>query len=92
MLITVAVQGITKADAAGVIGLLKRLSRACGELGGSVHLVKNVYAEPEDLRAMYAPAVAKFLELKKQLDPKGVLRNAFFDRLTGQREPRRLAA
>jgi hypothetical protein len=32
---------------------------------------------------MYGPAMNEFLVLKKRLDPEGILRNAFFDRLFG---------
>jgi decaprenylphospho-beta-D-ribofuranose 2-oxidase len=62
---------------------LHALSRFCRELGGRVHLVKNVQADREDLRAMYGDAFDRFLALKHRYDPKGLLRNEFFDRVIG---------
>jgi FAD/FMN-containing dehydrogenase len=50
-------------------------------LGGRVHLVKSVVADPEDLRAMYGEAAAKLKVLKQKYDPNGLLRNDFFDRV-----------
>ncbi len=69
---------------------LEALSRTCHELGGRVHLVKDVVAEQPVLEAMYGGAFAEFLALKRQYDPHGVLENAFFDRIFGeQTEPSR---
>jgi FAD/FMN-containing dehydrogenase len=62
---------------------LHALSRACRELGGRVHMVKNVEANREDLHAMYGDAFDRFLALKKRYDPRGLLRNEFFDRVFG---------
>jgi decaprenylphospho-beta-D-ribofuranose 2-oxidase len=63
--------------------LLRELSGRCRELGGRVHLVKNVEATPADLAAMYGPAFERFLALKRRYDPRGILRNEFFDRVFG---------
>lgn len=60
---------------------LQAASAACAELGGRVHLVKNVYATPEQLYAMYTDAMERFLRLKAQLDPEGILHNSFFERI-----------
>jgi decaprenylphospho-beta-D-ribofuranose 2-oxidase len=60
---------------------LRQLSKRCLELGGRVHLVKNVEVEPEDLWKMYGDAFDEFLALKERLDPKGVIGNEFFDRI-----------
>jgi FAD/FMN-containing dehydrogenase len=81
VMVSLAVQGVSRKDAGRVIEVLRRLSRHCADLGGCVHLVKHVHAEPEVLREMYGPAFATFLSLKQQVDPRGILRNAFFDRL-----------
>jgi decaprenylphospho-beta-D-ribofuranose 2-oxidase len=62
---------------------LRLLARRCRELGGRVHLVKNVVAAHEDLAAMYGPAFERFLTLKRRYDPRGILRNDFFDRVFG---------
>ena len=55
-------------------------SRRCGEIGGRVHLVKHVCADPEDLSAMYGEGAKAFFALKRRLDPTGVLRNEFLER------------
>jgi decaprenylphospho-beta-D-ribofuranose 2-oxidase len=49
------------------------------EYGGRVYLVKNVFAKPETVRAMYASHAPEFFALKAELDPQGILRNAFLD-------------
>jgi hypothetical protein len=41
--------------------------------------VKGVYADRDDLRAMYGDAAGEFLKLKRRYDPKFILRNEFFD-------------
>jgi decaprenylphospho-beta-D-ribofuranose 2-oxidase len=64
-----------------ICDLLCELSRDCRVLGGRVHLVKNVVADPSDLRAMHGDAAAELRELKFQVEPKGILRNEFFDRV-----------
>ncbi|HEX4341273.1 MAG TPA: FAD-binding oxidoreductase [Polyangiaceae bacterium] len=56
-------------------------SRDCRLLGGRVHLVKNIVADPADLRAMYGDAAREMLRLKSAYDPTGVLRNEFFGRV-----------
>jgi FAD/FMN-containing dehydrogenase len=61
--------------------MLCGLARDCRMLGGRVHLVKSVVADPEDLRAMYGEAAAKLKVLKQKYDPNGLLRNDFFDRV-----------
>ncbi len=66
---------------------LQAASAACAKLGGRVHLVKNVYATPEQLYAMYTDAMERFLRLKAQLDPEGILHNSFFDRIFGYAKP-----
>jgi decaprenylphospho-beta-D-ribofuranose 2-oxidase len=60
---------------------LRTLSRECHELGGRVHLVKNVEADPGLLREMYGGAFAEFLATKRRYDPRGLLENEFFDRI-----------
>jgi FAD/FMN-containing dehydrogenase len=60
---------------------LSRLSEVCAGLGGRVHMVKNVEAEASVLKRMYGDAFAQFLDLKRQLDPRGMIQNEFFDRV-----------
>ncbi len=58
---------------------LRRLSTLVRDYGGRVYLVKNVYADRSDLRAMYGDGIRRFRALKDRVDPSGTLRNAFFD-------------
>jgi hypothetical protein len=60
---------------------LRVLSTRCAELGGRVHLIKNVEAEPADLARMYGEATSRFLALKQRYDPRGMLENEFFGRV-----------
>jgi decaprenylphospho-beta-D-ribofuranose 2-oxidase len=64
-----------------VVAALYRLSERCHAHGGRVHLTKNVYALPETMAKMYGPQLERFLALKAELDPDGILRNAFFERV-----------
>lgn len=59
------------------------LARDCRMLGGRIHLVKTVLADPDDLRAMYGEAASKLKLLKRKYDPNNVLRNEFFERVLG---------
>ena len=60
---------------------LQAASALCAEQGGRVHLVKNVYATPEQLYGMYTDDMERFLRLKEQVDPEGFLHNSFFERV-----------
>jgi FAD/FMN-containing dehydrogenase len=70
-----------KAFSRSLVDTYRALSSDCRELGGRVHLVKGVYVDPEDLRAMYGDAAKIFRVLKATHDPKDILRNEFFDRV-----------
>ena len=63
-----------------VIRELEDLSELCLDMGGKVHLTKNVYVRESTLEAMYGAQVAQFMAIKRRLDPHHVLRNAFFER------------
>jgi decaprenylphospho-beta-D-ribofuranose 2-oxidase len=52
--------------------------------GGRVYLVKNVCAEEDTLIAMYGENAERFFELKAELDPDGILCNAFLERTFGK--------
>jgi decaprenylphospho-beta-D-ribofuranose 2-oxidase len=73
----------TSSDAilAKVRRILTVASTRCRKAGGRVHLVKNVCAEPEDIAAMYREGATAFFALKRRLDPDGILRNEFLERL-----------
>ena len=60
---------------------MKQLTKRCLEMGGRIHLTKNVLADPDDVRAMYADALVPFFAVKKKYDPEGLIGNAFIERL-----------
>ena len=61
--------------------ILTVASTRCRMAGGRVHLVKNVCAAPDDIAAMYREGASAFFALKRRLDPDGILRNEFLERL-----------
>jgi decaprenylphospho-beta-D-ribofuranose 2-oxidase len=50
---------------------------------GRVYLVKNVFAKQETLAKMYGDHATGFVQLKHELDPRGLLRNDFLERTFG---------
>jgi len=50
---------------------------------GRVYLVKNVFVKQEMLAKMYGEHAVEFVRLKRQLDPKLLLRDEFFERTFG---------
>lgn len=54
-----------------------------GKFHGRVYLVKNVFAKPETLAAMYGDHAVEFFRLKRELDPEMVLRDDFLERTFG---------
>jgi FAD/FMN-containing dehydrogenase len=72
------------------IGVLRRLATRCADFGGRIHMTKHVYASARTLARMYGPRLTTFMRLKRELDPHGVLHNAFFVRVF--EEPAALAA
>jgi FAD/FMN-containing dehydrogenase len=79
--VTVAFVGRDRAKVSALAACLAGLSRDCLALGGHVHLVKNVHADPDVLAAMHGDRFAELLALKRRLDPTGVFANAFLDRV-----------
>lgn len=67
--------------ARSVTELLGALSRRCLAYGGKVHLVKNVIADDEVLRTMYADVIPTLRDLRARVDPQGVLTNEIGRRL-----------
>ena len=49
-----------------------------------VHLIKNVLAGPEDIRAMYAGSLDAFYAVKDKYDQNGLIGSAFVERLFGR--------
>ena len=47
---------------------------------GRVYLVKNVFAKPQTLAAMYGEHAVEFFRLKRELDPQMLLRDDFLER------------
>ena len=50
---------------------------------GRVYLVKNVFVKQETLAKMYGDHAVEFAQLKRELDPKALLRNDFLERTFG---------
>ena len=87
-LVSVAFEPATPRLAKRIRACLESLSRRCLDLGGRVHLSKNVYASPGVLETMYGPALDEFFAQKAQVDPLGIVCNGFLQRLA----PEHLAA
>jgi hypothetical protein len=79
-LLTLGFEISNQARLEAVKSALVSLSAHCRRLGGRVHFVKSVHASPDDLEAMYAETLPVFADLKRRLDPRGVLRNEFLER------------
>ncbi len=79
--VSVAFEDLNKGKILELRRQLQAMSTVCWKLGGRVHLVKNVYATPEQLRTMYADSMETFLHLKEQVDQDRVLQNRFFERI-----------
>jgi hypothetical protein len=65
-----------------VEALLRDLSVDCLNVGGRIHLPKNLHVECEVFRAMFNDKgqLDKFEALKKYYDPDGILQNPFSDK------------
>jgi decaprenylphospho-beta-D-ribofuranose 2-oxidase len=81
--ISIAFQHLTLRKMSVLDAVLRDLSDVCAELGGRVYLVKNVHASHDQLAGMYGENMAQFRALKGELDPDGVLKNGFYDRVFG---------
>jgi decaprenylphospho-beta-D-ribofuranose 2-oxidase len=79
--VSVAFQHLTMRKISLIDAHLRDLSDVCQRLGGRVYLVKNVHASASQLQEMYGENMVQFRALKEQLDPEGILRNEFFDRV-----------
>lgn len=60
------------------------LSDDLAKIGGRVSLVKNVHAHRATLDAMYAHGIPKLRPLKQAIDPQGLLRSDFVERVLPQ--------
>lgn len=63
----------------GIVAFMRELTKDCLSLGGRLHPVKNVYADPEDFRKMFSPQITRFENIKRQYDPYRILQNKFSD-------------
>ncbi|XXX74665.1 FAD-binding oxidoreductase [Sorangium sp. So ce134] len=79
--VTVAFVGSDEDSVCRIRLRLTELSAYSLELGGRVYLVKNVNTAAEHLQAMYAHALPEFVRLKQRVDPDGLLRNEFLERV-----------
>ena len=79
--INITFEGMNQKEALSIQELFSTMSQRCGEMGGRIHLVKNVYARPELLHQMYGEALQEFLEVKKKYDPNHILGSDFVERI-----------
>jgi GNAT superfamily N-acetyltransferase len=61
--------------------LLERLSERCLERGGRLWLTKNAFAPPTVLEAMFAEVRPALLQLKQEVDPAGILRSLYLEKV-----------
>jgi decaprenylphospho-beta-D-ribofuranose 2-oxidase len=65
----------------GIPKLLRELSEDCLNVGGRIHLVKNVHADRDNVfRRMFSPQIEAFEDIKRTWDPDLTLQNPFSDR------------
>lgn len=79
--LSIAFESLNDAKILRVTQCLEQLSCLALEMGGRVHLTKNVLARPADVRAMYADALDPFYAVKDKYDPEGLIGNSFIERL-----------
>ncbi len=53
------------------------------DVGAKTLLLKHTHGDPQTLRAMHGPMLAKLGALKARVDPKGLLQSRFLTALTG---------
>lgn len=79
--LSVAFESLNDEKITRIKDCMERLSALCLQMGGRVHLTKNVLANPADIRAMYAPALQAFFAVKQKYDPQSLIGNRFIERL-----------
>lgn len=80
--VTLTFEGVDGVEKAGVVReLCVDLSSEIFAQGGRVHLTKNVFARPEELRRMYATGLAQLEAARRTYDPTSLLTSDFLERL-----------
>lgn len=79
--VNIAFEGLEGEQLQATKEMFSLLTTLCKEWGGRVHLVKNVFANPQDLRDMYADAFQSWKELKRKYDPQNTLGSGFIERI-----------
>ena len=79
--LSIAFESLNDNKIARITRCMEQLSQLCREIGGRVHLTKNVLAHPADVHAMYADALDTFFAVKDKYDPEGLIGNRFIERL-----------
>jgi FAD/FMN-containing dehydrogenase len=83
--VTLTWEGLASAAQAGAVReVCVDLSSEALAQGGRVHLTKNVFARPAELRAMYREELRALSAAKQAVDPTGVLGSDFVDALFGR--------
>ncbi|MBI5514020.1 MAG: FAD-binding oxidoreductase [Deltaproteobacteria bacterium] len=81
--VNLAFEGLRARHPPAVERVFRALTAECRALGGRLHLVKNIWADPKDTRAMYAEVLPRFQALKRRCDPRGTLGSDFLARAFG---------
>lgn len=81
LVVTIALDASPPAQRARVERYLEDLTHEVALASGRVDLGKLVVARDEDLGTMHGRSLSRFLALKRRIDPRKTLRNAFFERL-----------
>ncbi len=79
--VSIAFASLSDAKIKNITQCLEQLTTLCREMGGRIHLTKNVFARPEDVQAMYADVLPALFATKDKYDPEGLIGNCFLERL-----------
>jgi FAD/FMN-containing dehydrogenase len=63
------------------IGFCRELSSSVRDLGAVVQLIKQIHVDDDVLRDMHQGAIDALAEIKREVDPQGLLRSRTLDRL-----------
>ena len=79
--LSIAFESLNDDKIARITKCLEQLTHLCHEMGGRIHLTKNVLAHPADVKSMYADVLDTFFATKNKYDPDDLIGNRFIERL-----------
>jgi decaprenylphospho-beta-D-ribofuranose 2-oxidase len=82
--VSIAFESLTDAKIKRITHCLEQLTGLCREMGGRIHLTKNVLARPADVQAMYADVIDTLYSVKEKYDPDYLLASSFIEHLLGR--------